>query len=120
MSVFPASPTTGTVQTGFTDNGDGTLTLDPSTATAGTYIISHEIEDPDNGCDNVVLYESIEIQPLYSPIFTLINEVCADDADITLNLTTNPTNLPNGTTLDEVVEWYGDYVSDATTATDAQ
>ena len=98
----------GNAVAGFTDNGDGTLTIDPTAVTTiGTYVIGYFINDSDNSCHNEIVYETVEILPLYAPEFTIDGEVCADLADITLNLITAVSGLPNGVTVDEAVRWYG-------------
>jgi hypothetical protein len=112
VSLAPTLPTTGTVATGFTDNGDGTLSIDPSLTAAGTYLISYEIDDDDSSCDAYIVYRSMVIYPTFVPNFDIPAVICADETDVPLALTgTTATDIATyatsvGLTADDLIDWY--------------
>ncbi|MEM9991062.1 MAG: hypothetical protein AAF738_04810, partial [Bacteroidota bacterium] len=110
----------GTLPAGFTDNADGTLSIDPSTTTAGTYVIGYFISDADSSCDGVVVYETIEIHPDFDPTFTLQTNVCSSTTNVALALDdVSAINAYVAATsestddLGDYIQWYGDGVTDA-------
>ncbi|MBK8470791.1 MAG: hypothetical protein IPL33_00420 [Sphingobacteriales bacterium] len=112
VSVAPALPTTGTVATGFTDNGDGTLTVNPSLASAGTYIISYEIDDDDSSCEGYIVYKSIVIYPSFAPNFAIPSIACASETNVPLVLSgTTAADIASyatsvGLNADDLIDWY--------------
>ncbi len=104
---------------GFVDNGNGTLTINPALITyanSGFYTIRYTIDDtaaPFDNCDGAVYFEVFELYPTYNPAFTLQTNACTTDGNITLALTTTPSPVPAGVTADDIEDWYGDGVTDA-------
>jgi hypothetical protein len=104
---------------GFVDNGNGTLTINPALITyanSGFYTIRYTIDDtaaPFDNCDGAVYFEVFELYPTYNPAFTLQTNACTTDGNITLALTTTPNPVPAGVTADDIEDWYGDGVTDA-------
>lgn len=93
----PTMPATGSFTTtapaGFTDNGNGTATLNPALAGDGTYTVTYNYNDG-FGCTNTIV-RSITIAPNPVPTITDPADVCVNGA--ALNFTGSP-NVPTAGT----------------------
>ncbi len=113
-TVYTDEGLTITTTTGFTDNGDGTLTVDPQTVTnanAGVFFIQYCIDDTpdeDDPCHGYCLYEIIEIYPSIDPTFALAAIACEGDAaiDLTLDAIAEVTAYTGAGNEGDIVEWY--------------
>ena len=113
-TIYTDDGLTTTTTTGFTDNGDGTLTVDPQTVTnanAGVFFIQYCIDDTpdeDDPCHGYCLYEIIEIYPSIEPTFDLAGIACEGDAaiDLTLDAIAEVTAYVGAGNEGDIVEWY--------------
>ena len=98
VSLFNAPSGVGTISFPdgnpgiFTDNADGSVTVSPSslmTGMEGVYTILYTIasdESVETGCAAYTIEHEVAIYELFEATFSLVSEMCIDDADAMLSV----------------------------------